>query len=187
MAQITTPLSSERPLRPFGLSLAIFASVVLFSVLPLMQIGLVLSVRQHFADQDYQFGEDGAVRAAASGGDVLGIGDAELLLRGLIAGAFLMIAIGAWIGRPRAVRIVMLVAVLALAFGTIALNLLPMLNPPALQEGITSGESFQQPFRTAEIVLTILVPLYVVWYMNRAPARAFYRGYFLPLPADRSS
>jgi hypothetical protein len=186
MAQTITSHSSERPTRPFGLSLAILASVVLFSVLPFMQIGLVLSVRQHFADQDYQFGEDSAVRAVASGGEVLGISDMELLLRGLIASGFLAIAIGAWIGRPRRVHRVMLVVVLVLAFGTITSNLLPMLNAPALQVGVTSGASFQQPFRVTEIVLTILIPLYVVWYMNRAPARAFYRGYYLPLPAERN-
>ncbi|MBC7810441.1 MAG: hypothetical protein H7175_04805 [Burkholderiales bacterium] len=184
MTQTTTSRSIERPLRPFGLTLAILASVVLFSVLPLMQIALVLSVRQHFSQQDYQFGEDG-VQAIASGGDVLGIGDTELLLRGVIAVAFLVIGIAAWIGRPRAVHALMLVAVLALALGTIAANLLPILNARALETGVTSGDTLGQPFRVAELVLTLLVPLYVVWYMNRGPARAFYRGNYLPLPAER--
>jgi hypothetical protein len=31
-------------------------------------------------------------------------------------------------------------------------------------------------------LLTLLVPLYVLWYMNRAPARAFYRGCYLAEP-----
>jgi hypothetical protein len=31
--------------------------------------------------------------------------------------------------------------------------------------------------------MSALVSFYVVWYLNRGPARAFYRGYYLPDPS----
>jgi hypothetical protein len=51
---------------------------------------------------------------------------------------------------------------------------------PSPQAGLTSGDAFFSALDTGRIVIGVLVFLYVYWYMNRAPARAYYRGYYLP-------
>jgi hypothetical protein len=49
---------------------------------------------------------------------------------------------------------------------------------PTLDQGIDSAQSLSNTVLTGRIVGSILVALYVIWYANRAPARAFYRGYY---------
>jgi hypothetical protein len=56
---------------------------------------------------------------------------------------------------------------------------LRLLRTPSLEDGFTSADAIFDALRSGEVLLMLLVALYVVWYMNRAPARAFYRGYYL--------
>lgn len=182
-----TPSVTERPGRPLGLSLAILACVCLFSLFPLGELGLKLIIQERFSrfeeimipsfDEEEPF-----VGAIASGGSVTLVTETELWLQAGLGVAFLIVCIFAWRGRPPWVRYVLFVMVLGLTLLSAAITLSQLLSPPALEDGITSADGFFQQARCGQLVLTILIPLYMIWYMNRAPARAFYRGYYLPTP-----
>ena len=172
-----------KPGRTFGVSLAIAASVLLFTILPLMQVAMVLLVqyRLHQQPPSLPLGSE-ELQPIAVGGDFTGVADSALVLQTALGLAFLVIAIFAWIGRPPFVRYLMIAAVVGLTLLTLLSSVLPLVSQPDLQSGIDSGAGVARSLLASRALLTILIPLYVLWYMNRAPARAFYRGYYLPEP-----
>ncbi|GAB4518937.1 MAG: hypothetical protein OHK0046_27220 [Anaerolineae bacterium] len=168
-----------RPMRPFGVSLAIFVSVMLYSVLPLMQVGLVLLVANHFRNREDTLtlpsGEE--ITEFASGGDIIGgISDERVILQGILAVGFLVIAVLAWRGKPAYTRFLLMGAVLVMTAITILLTVLPALQSGG--RGVSGGslDAISLPVLCLQFTASVLVPLYVIWYLNRAPARAFYRG-----------
>jgi hypothetical protein len=169
----------ERPGRPLGVSLAIFASVMLYTVFPLMIVAMVLLVARHF--QNIDFGE---LQPLAVGGDFLGLSPATLVIQAIVALVFLVIAIFAWRGRPAYIRYVMLAAVILLTLYSLAMTIMPTLTNQNLPQGISSLDSLMSSVSCGQFAMSALVSLYVVWYLNRGPARAFYRGYYLPDPAN---
>lgn len=173
-----------KPGRTFGLSLAIIASVLLFSILPLLQVSMVLIVEYRLSQQPPTLPVDGAenIEPIAVGGDFTGVPQGTLLLQTVLGLGFLLIAVFAWVGRPSSIRFVMIAAVCALTLLTLLTSVLPLFSQPSLQEGIDSGAGVARSLLASRALLTLLIPLYVLWYMNRAPARAFYRGYYLPNP-----
>lgn len=172
-----------KPGRTFGLSLAIIASVLLFTVMPLMQVSMVLLVQYRLSQQMPSLplgGEE--VEPIAVGGDFTGVDDGTLVLQTLVGLAFLAIAVFAWRGRPQWIRFVMVAAVCGLTLFTLLASVLPLVSQPDLQGGIDSGAAIARSLLASRTLLSVLIPLYVLWYMNRAPARAFYRGYYLTEP-----
>lgn len=185
------PSTAEKPGRPFGVSLAIFVSVLVFSVVPLLQIGIILLIehRVNQISQDFSInlpGQEGEIEAFATGGNFRGVSDDRLIAQGVLAVLFLGIACFAWRGRPSMMRYVLVFAVLLLTLITLGLTILPILQQEQRGAG-QSGGSLDWLFSSlacGHIVSVIFVPVYVVWYLNRGPARAFYRGYYLPDPED---
>lgn len=172
-----------KPGRTFGLSLAILASVMLFSLLPLMQVSMVLIVQYRITQMVADPLPDAQdVQPIAVGGDFTGVSDATLFLQTLLGVAFLLVAVFAWMGHPSFIRYVMIAAVCGLTLMTLITSVLPLVSQPTLQAGLDSGAEIARSLLAGRILLAILVPLYVLWYMNRAPARAFYRGYYLAVP-----
>lgn len=167
-----------KPGRPLGLSIAIITSVMLFSLLPLLQVGILLLLRERFRAVEYL--EDGG----AVGSYMLGISDSKLLLQFVLGLVFLVIAVAAWRGKPARIRIVLVAAVLFLTALTIALDLSALAQPTAPGEGFDSSAALTDSLQRARITVSVLVGLYVVWYVNRGPARAFYRGYYLVPPEE---
>lgn len=174
--------SLRRQGRPCGVTVAILAGIFLFSLLPLLQVGMVLIVRQHFASLD--FPEDGPQPMATGGNFLGGITEAELALQGALSLGFLAVAVMAWRGRPALSRQVFVLAVAALTL--VKLTALALQPGQAAQEGITSGDTLFQSLGVGQVAIEILVMLYIIWYMNRAPARAFFRGQNPPRP-DRAA
>lgn len=170
----------NKPQRTLGISIAIVASVCLFSCLPLLQVVMLLLVRGHLETELVPLETGGT---AAFGGNILNTDTTRLLVQAGLALVFLVIAALAWRGKPPAVRFVLIAAVLVLSAGNIVLLINTLLAAQTLQTGIDSGEAVTRSFVTLQLCGTILIPLYVVWYMNRGPARAFFRGYFLKEPA----
>ena len=169
----------QRPGRPLGLSLAIIISVMLFSVLPIAQAVFLLVLRQRF--QNIEFLEGGG----AIGGD-LEFSDSVLtwqVIGGLI---FLIIAFFAWRGKPTSIRYFLILGVLLLTAITIGITITLLNTAPDVQFGVDSAKSLQDSLLRARLVVTALVSLYVMWYVNRGPARAFYRGYYLPQPQSQN-
>lgn len=178
----------KKPGRPFGLSIAIAASVMLFSVFPLLDGLRLLMFRWRF--QDFQMVESEFGQPAMIGTNFTGLSDVELLIHVILGSVFLVLAVFAWRGRPRWIRFAMILAVLAIMLYTSVVSLLPVVQQQQanLQTGYDSGISILTSFIVARLAAGWLISLFVLWYMNRAPARAFYRGYYLTAQnsADKS-
>jgi hypothetical protein len=177
-----------KPGRPFGLSLAIIASTILFSILPLMQVVLIVLVRYRLQSTNLAVpGTADGVSPIAVGGSFMGVTEVELLIQVALGLLFLVIAVFAWRGRPGWIRYAMLAAVALLTIVTAILSALPLTASSDLNTGIDSGAAFIQTLLSGRLILSLLVALYVVWYANRGPARAFYRGYYLPDPDETAT
>lgn len=173
----------QRPPRPFGVTLAILASLILFTLFPLMQVGMLISVRLHFAN--LKFSDDG-MQPFATGADFLGIPDSKIIIQAVVAIVFLIIAFFAWRGRPAFMRYLLMFSCAALTLFNILNIVIGQLSQQSLEAGASSLDSILNSLSLGQFAIGVLVTLYVVWYLNRGPARAFYRGYYLPRPADVS-
>lgn len=148
---------TTRRYRPLGLMIAIAATAVGYGLLPMFPLLLMLWTRatQRLAGIDFIGGSVGW----------LGVG----------LGALTLIAsVAAWIGRPRGVRLFLIGMVWLQVIFNVARLIASLSSPPTLTE---VGGTFA-PAATGLICqapLLTLVPLYVTWYLNRAPARQFYR------------
>jgi hypothetical protein len=145
--------------RPFGLSLAIFTTAVIYGVLPLAEVYVLW-------------------RMNAAATDAYIIGGVEIstwtILQGLLGGIMLITCSLAWWGRPPQIRFV-LVGLLLLLTAANLYRIVETWITPA--DPIFGGQTQAaiRDFLRCQLPIMILVPLYVVWYINRAPARAFYR------------
>jgi hypothetical protein len=81
-------------------------------------------------------------------------------------------AIFAWRGKPAQARLFFLSAVVIISCGLIGENLYRILNPPTYW---SSTDQMMENFLRCQLPFQIMVCLYIIWYCNRAPARAFYR------------
>ncbi len=172
-------MSETSPTRTLGLSLAIIASAILFSILPLMQVIWVLLIQARFQSAVGVLPQTSAspeAEAMATGGNLTGAANTGLIIQVVIAIVFLIIAVFAWRGRPPQIRWIMLAAVLVLTIISLLQSILTVIAPVDIEQGIDSGAALTRQAACGTIVLQTLIPLYVLWYMNRAPARAFYRG-----------
>ena len=174
--------NTPKPGRPFGITVAIFASVALYSFIPLLQLGMILLVERHFQNlpQTIMLPNGEETTAFATGGNFRGdLTDERLILQAVMAVGFLMIAYFAWRGRPAMMRWVFVGAVVLLTAITLGLTVIPGLVESNTASSGGSLDALSIPLLCLQFGASILVPLYVVWYLNRAPARAFYRGYYL--------
>lgn len=172
----------EAPGRTFGLSLAIVVSVLLFTVMPLVQVSMVLLVEMRLANQmTLSLDPDAeAIEPIAMGGDLRGISDSTLFLQMLFSLGFLIVAVFTWFRRPAGIRYIFVFSVALLTVLTLITSVAPLLSQPDLMAGLDSGGEISRSLLTGRALLAVLIPLYVLWYVNRAPARAFFRGYYLP-------
>lgn len=168
-----------KPPRTFGLSLAILASVMIFSVLPLMQVGAVLLLQTRIEQAAAALELEQGVAPIAVGGNFAGVSPLALFAQMSMGIAFLIIAVFAWRGQPAFIHRLMVGAVIALTVIHTLITLSTLLAPVDINAGIDSGTAIARPLLFLRLALVLFIPLYVLWYMNRGPARAFYRGYFL--------
>lgn len=168
-----------KPHRPFGLTIAIFVGVIFYSLLPLLITAQFLLVEAHMNNMESQwtFGDE-TVEEIARGGDLTGgITRFDMIVQSLLAFAFMLIAFLAWRGKPRIMRHIFTWAVIIISAVSVIVVLFP--SPT---DGLSGGslDKLAMLLRPTQFIFYFLLPLYVVWYLNRAPSRAFYRGYYLP-------
>jgi hypothetical protein len=150
----------------------------MFSLLPLLQVGMILMVRQHF--MNLQFPDE--LQPYLIGGDFLGVSEGSMILQAALAAGFFVIAALTWRGRPAAMRLVMVLAVIALTVIQFLSTVLSASGEQNLETGISSGDSLLQSLSVGQLAMNLLVLLYVIWYLNRGPARAFFRGHYRTPP-----
>jgi hypothetical protein len=142
-----------------GLSIAVIATALVYGVMPLMNLYFLWRV-SNTAEGELDLG---------------GIGiTAWDWLSASLGVVILIVCILAWWGRPSWIRFVLMGLLLLLAvinLYRIADVLTTTVDP--LEGG--QAEEIQQNLFTCWLPALLLVPLYVMWYLNRAPARAFYR------------
>ena len=178
----------QKPPRPLGVTLAIVTSTVVFSFWPAMLVLLVVTINQRVdqacGDLNSLLPEAQAEQFVCGSNFAAGFTIERLLLQIGISIAFLLIAFFAWRGRPPVMRFVLMGTVVLLPALTIIASVLPVLNGDS--EGASGGSSdwLLSSFQWGHLVTLLLVPLYVIWYLNRGPARAFYRGRYIEAPQE---
>jgi hypothetical protein len=156
---------SARVRRPLGLSLAILLTAVLYGLMPLFEIYFLKRLDATANEAYILGGVDISTWTWVQGG----------------IGVFVLIVCGlAWWGRPSQIRF-LLVGVLLL---------MTVINLYRIGEAWTSrvdpiygglAQSAMRNLLRCQFPAMLLAPPYVIWYINRAPARAFYRR--VPLAA----
>lgn len=161
-----------KPMRSFGLSIAIISSVLLFTGVPFFQLAIFMLVSRPMY-------EDSGI---VTGVNVGVIDQGQLFLQVLLASGFFIIALFGWNGRPAGIRRVLSFSVIGMTVYNISFILLPAIlsTPNVTVSGIDSSFELSRQLRIGQLVSSLLVTVYVVWYLNRWPARAFFRGYYLP-------
>ncbi len=174
--------TSTKPGRPFGVILAILLSVLFFSVIPGLTVLSRIMIEEHITREQVITLQDGSQVTVTSGIDEdSALGQTRLQIQLAISIGFIVVAIFAWRGRPAWMRYLFMLTVLGIA-GILLFQSFTLFRENNLTGG--TGEAFFQFLQNTNILFLILVPVYVVWYLNRAPARAFYRGYYLQEEID---
>ena len=152
-------LAEERVRRPPGVTLALVAVALLYGVRPLLEAALF-----HRLDAT-------ADEALIPGGITISVWTS---VEGAVGGVMLILCALTWIGRPPRIRWALIGAMIALT----AVNLFRIIQAWGTTPDPVFGGQVQSALRNVllcQFPLMVLVPLYVVWYLNRAPARAFFR------------
>ncbi len=146
--------------RPLGLSLAILSTGILYGMMPLLPVVFVLILRGSGHDL---------------GADV--VSPTTWITAGL-AVLVLIVAVVAWLSHsPRSRWLLLGVVWIATAFYLIqivqSLTPSPQSGTPEVGGSLSGANT---SVLLCQVPLLILVPLYITWYLNRAPARAFYQS-----------
>lgn len=172
------PMSStdHLPGRPLGLSLAIALSVMLYALLPTVLLGYRLFVQDRLSRIDTPVLFEGQEYEALASGGSFYLSPVELVVQGTAIALFVFAAALAWRGGRSWIRPMFTSVVLVYAGLTAFVALRGLLAPASAGAGVTSLDSLVRQGLCGVLVTTVLIPAYVVWYINRAPARAFYAG-----------
>lgn len=163
-------MDNLQPKRPLGLTLAIITSGLTFAVLPLMQSLFLLAVNR------YQYETPEGVIVGTS---ISNFNATPYLLQAGLAVFFLGICVLCGWGRPRGIRWVFSLVVLALGSYVLLAQLLPaLMATPTLQDGVDSVASLRRPLQWGQLLLVASVTTYSVWFANRWSSRAFFRGFY---------
>ena len=149
--------NAGRPTRPLGLTLMLIACFALYVLLPLVSVLFPWFVALQVRPAD---GDSGAR---------LGGGGVAQIIYSLVFAAVLLLA---WRGRPARIRwavagLALLQAAVVLVNGVVVLS-----QPPPLD---SMGE-LQRNAQPLLMVSALTLGLFVSWYVNRAPAVAFFTG-----------
>lgn len=152
---MTDPTPAHPP-RPLGLTIAILGTAFGYGVLPLSPFLLVVwaSFTQRGIGTELFGGPPSWAQIAFSG-------------------AILITAVLAWLGRPRWSRWALLALVWLQTIVLVLRLVITITTPPAFF-GV-SGNMSGNGLWFCQAPLLVIIPLYVTWYLNRAPARAFYQ------------
>ena len=167
--------TTNTPKRPFGLTLAILATVLFYVVLPLAAVGTILYL-------------ENALISGIEGG-FIGI-DFSIALTALAVPVVmaLLLCVIAWLTwrGVRWMRFVFPIIVVGYTLLLLLGYLLPVLTTqPDPSRGIDSATQYQDSIATGYIFAISLLALYVAWFSQRWSSRAFFRGYYTDADIQR--
>ena len=160
-----TAAKTDRVRRPLGLTIAVWGTAALFGVVPLLEVYFLKRLNAT-ADEAFLLG----------GVDI----STWNWLEGLFGGVMLIVCALAWLGRPGWIRFVLVGLLLIMT----AINIYRIYEAWTTVVDPIFGGQTQEGLRAllrCQLPGLIVLPPYVIWYINRAPARAFYRR--VPLAA----
>lgn len=158
-----------KPTRPFGLTLAVLVGVLIFAIIPLIQVGFVFSLSGY----QYQSAEGGI-----SGIQFSQFNPTPYLVQAGMAFLFLVISALTLYGRPRVMRFLFPLAVVGLSV-LIGMQAWTTFNATTtVSSGIDSAESMRRTVALLQLIAVSLISFYSVWFCNRWSARAFFRGHY---------
>lgn len=175
--------TQHRPGRTLGISLAIVLSVIFYTILPLIQVGFTWYLRQRTRQNDL-FGVGTSIDTIGGALGFASVTNTDLLLRSVPALLYLIIAVFAWHGKPALIRYLMIGAIFILLLWYGSLTYWQAVEDRQVRA--YSSTAFEAVLRNSYYFFSGLVAVYCLWYMNRGPARAFYRGYYLQDPDSTS-
>lgn len=146
-----------RPRRPRGLIIALLACTILYGLYPLAQ-GLFF-ILPAIGRPSYEV-------------------QPRLLLDIILSIAFLILLIPAWRGRPPRIRLILTGAVAILMLINLGFALADLAAQPTL--ALDSTTELDRATATCSIPIYLMLTTYIVWYLNRYPSRAYYRGEVAP-------
>lgn len=153
------PSSAPRVRRPPGLALALLATAALYGIAPLLEAYFLYRL-DATAEEAFLVG---------------GVTVTAWTWIQAIYGALMLLVCGlAWWGRPPQIRFVLTGLLLVLT----AVTLYRIIETWTAPQNPIFGGQLQTALRgylRCQLPAMVLIPLYVTWYLNRAPARAFYR------------
>ncbi len=150
------------PGRPFGLSVAVLASSALFGLIPLLYGLLLLYISSTVYSN----------QTMLSGLQLAGLSLTAVYVQMGAAGLFLLAAAVAWRGKPAWMRPAFVVIVLIYTM----LSLTAHITQSTLS--LDSGMGARGWLNMSYITVLPLNALFVIWYLSRWPARAFFRGHY---------
>jgi len=153
------PSSALRVRRPPGLMLALLATAALYGLAPLLE-AYFLHRLDATAEEAFLLG---------------GVTVTTWTWIQAVYGVLMLLVCGlAWWGRPPQIRFVLTGLLLVLT----AVTFYRIIETWTAPQNPIFGGQLQTTLRgylRCQLPAMVLVPLYVTWYLNRAPARAFYR------------
>lgn len=151
--------------RPLGLTIALAACTVLYGLYPLGQAAFFLLLQGRRASIELP---------------------ARVVLQSVLAVAFLIVLVPAWLGRPPRIRLVLVIAVLLLLVVNVGLAVADLLSAPGVDQ-LDAAADLARTQVICDFALNILVGLYIIWYLSRYPSRAYYQGESGPPPDDTTA
>lgn len=166
--------ATQKPGRTLGIILSLASGCLFFTAIPLLQVGFTLYIRGTSAADGITVG--GNIDPIGGPFGSAGINDVDLAIRIIPAVLYLLVVILAWRGGLPPTRH-LLVGSTIVMFGWQCL--LAYLRVRSFrQAGIFASTLYEDRVQTTYLVMAGITVLYTTWYLNRAPARAFFRGYF---------
>ena len=174
-------LINRKPPRTIGISLAILLSVLFFSLFPFIQTGYNLILQDRIRQSQVIVGSN--FNLTSSIDEISQYSRIGLVIEIIPPIIFFVLCFLTWVGKPSYIRHLFWIAVVSWVVG-MWVRLYAVKEEPAFF--VSSG--FIHTIQIIYAIFSSIVGLYVVWYINRAPARAFFRGYYLQEPsADQES
>ncbi|MFZ4828393.1 MAG: hypothetical protein ACOYLB_13655 [Phototrophicaceae bacterium] len=167
---------NKKPPRTLGINLAIILSVLFFTAFPFIHTGYSLILQDHMRDSQVLVGSN--FNLAPPIPSITENAYVNLVFEIFIPLGFFALCAITWIGKPTYIRHIFSV-------GVVWMMVRMWLRLYVIQEdgALFISNGFIHTLQTAYAIFSSLVGVYVLWYINRAPARAFFRGYYLQEPS----
>ncbi len=170
----------SKPPRTIGIALAIILTTLLYTVAPLGFVGFTYTLQSRMRANAVIVGT-GTLDLPGGTVGFSSVSAFELGAWSGLALIFLLIAILAWRGNGGHIRYIFMAAIVlmpTLYGGLWAYRRYSDAQSLAASGAMVSGSGTPIICSTT-LIFPLFLTLYVVWYMSRGPARAFYRGYYL--------